>query len=295
MSAVSPPECKMSLPRHLSLLLEKKTGKRCNWGFVDTDRPRPTPSAPVGACSRALLGVDYHPHNQGGGAQSFLLVTVAPSDRRLAEHPPPFCVVNPCEARSSGWVILPPHPSQTDWVPAGPRPVAARVGVRPVGHPPAFQAQSGFVGPAGDWLGARRLVENLVSAEKGGERRAAPPPPPGGGASLSSSGPAREPAHNHSLPALAPFHPQAPIQLSTCILLFSQSLGNPPPLSPPSFFLAPPAYPTLAWLTLTHPDAIFSPPSLWSLASQIRGSFPRQPWPSPTPPGMGGWVGGCVC
>lgn len=154
--------------------------------------------------------------------------------------PPPFCVVNPCEARSSGWVILPPHPSQTDWVPAGPRPVAARVGVRPVGHPPAFQAQSGFVGPAGDWLGARRLVENLVSAERGGERRAAPPPPPGGGASLSSSGPAREPAHNHSLPALAPFHPQAPIQLFTCILLFSQSLGNPPPhLSPPSFFLAP--------------------------------------------------------
>lgn len=109
---------------------------------------------------------------------------------------PPLSLVNPYTAKSFGWVLLPP-PSQTDWVPAGPRPVAARVGVRPAGHSPAFQAQSGFVGPAGDWLGARRLVENLVSAERG-ERRAAPPPPPGGGAFICSRRPAREPAHNHS-------------------------------------------------------------------------------------------------
>lgn len=186
-------------------------------------------------------------------------------------------------------------------MPAGPRSVAARVGVRPAGHPPAFQAQSGFVGPAGDWLGARRLVENLVSAERGGERRAAPPPPPCGGASFSSRGPAlpaREPAYNHSLPILAPFHPQTSIHpalhLPPALLPIPGDLPS-PHLSPPSFSLAPPAYPILAWLTLTHPDAIFSPPSLWSLASPILGSFPRQPWPSPTPPGMGGWVGGCVC
>lgn len=35
------------------------------------------------------------------------------------------------------------------------------------------------------------------------------------------------------LPTLAPFHPQAPIPLSTCNLLFSQSLETPPPTPPP--------------------------------------------------------------
>lgn len=187
---------------------------------MDTDRPRPNPSAPMGAGSRAPLGVDYHLHHPSGGSRSFPLVTVAPSDRGLAEAshpppPPPLNLVNPYMAKSFGWV-LPPPPSQTDWVPAGLRPVAARVGVRPVGHSPAFQAQSGFVGPAGDWLEARRLVENLVSAQRG-ERRAAPPPPPGGGAFICSRRPAREPAHNHSpLSHLSTSKPPSHTPPATC-------------------------------------------------------------------------------
>lgn len=227
-------------------------------------RPRPPPPAPMGACSRHPRDRSPPPQQCGGPGPFHWLPSHLPtadwqSVPSPAPHPPPFCVVNPCAARFPDWVLRPP-PAQTDWVPAGPSPVAARVGVRPAGHPPAFQAQSGFVGPAGDWLGARRLVENLVSAERGGERRAAPPPlrPP-------ARPPGSQHTTTHSLPALAPFHPQAPIPLSTCILLFSQSPGLPPPnthLSPPSFSLAPPAYPTLAWLTLTHPDAIFRPPSL---------------------------------
>lgn len=192
-----------------------KTGKWCTWGFVDTDRPRPNPSAPMGADSRAPLGVDYHLHHPSGRSRSFLLVTVAPSDRRLAEAslptpPPPLSIVNPYVARSSGWV-LPPPPSQTDWVPAGPRPVAARVGVRTAGHSPALQAQSGFVGPAGDWLGARRLVENLVSAQRGGERRAAPPPPPGGGASSVRADQPSQPGSLHTTtPRSRTFPPPSP-------------------------------------------------------------------------------------
>lgn len=70
-----------------SLLLVKKDRKTVHLGLCG-HRPRPTLSAPMGACSRAPLGVDYHPHKQGGWARSFLLVTVAPSDRRLAELPP---------------------------------------------------------------------------------------------------------------------------------------------------------------------------------------------------------------
>lgn len=232
---------------------EKKTRKRCTWGFVDTDRPRPNPSAPMGADSRAPLGVDYHLHHPSGGSRSFPLVTVAPSDRGLAEAshpppPPPLNLVNPYMAKSFGWV-LPPPPSQTDWVPAGPRPVAARVGVRPAGHSPAFQAQSGFVGPAGDWLGARRLVENLVSAQRGGERRAAPPPPPGGGAFICSRRlalPAWEPAHNHSLLShLSTPKPPSHSPPATCSS--PNPWRTPPPnFSPLSFPLFLPAYPSLA-------------------------------------------------
>lgn len=153
-------------------------------------------------------------------------------------------LVNPYMAKSFGWV-LPPPPSQTDWVPAGPRPVAARVGVRPAGHSPAFQAQSGFVGPAGDWLEARRLVENLVSAQRG-ERRAAPPPPPGGGAFICSRRPAWEPAHNHSpLSHLSTSKPPSHTPPATCSS--PNPWRTPPPnFSPLSFPLFFPAYPSLA-------------------------------------------------
>lgn len=65
-------------------------------------------------------------------------------------------------------------------------------------------------------------------------------------------------------------------------------LGDPPPhLSPAFLSLLVPLH-TPAPLTLTHPGAIFRPPSFHSRTSPILGSFPRQPWPSP--PGVGGWV-----
>lgn len=131
----------------------------------------------------------------------------------------------------------------------------------------------------GDWLGARQRVENLVSTERGGEHRAAPPPPPG---------PRRlpQPAPTQSRRLYTPFRPYTFISprphpaLHLCAAL-------PIPRGPPphTSSLPPPAP-----LSLTHPDAIFSPPSLLSRASPILGSFPRQPWPSPTPPGVGGWV-----
>lgn len=114
------------------------------------------------------------------GPQPFLLAAVTPVDVDWPRPAPLPCAINPCAARPAGWLGEPPPSApQTARVPAGPRSAAARVGVSPAGRLPALPAQSGFVGPAGGWLGARRRVENLVSSGREGERRAAPPPLPG--------------------------------------------------------------------------------------------------------------------
>lgn len=205
------------------------------------------------------------------------------------------CAINPCAAGFSGRGGLLRAAAaggrQTGRVPAGPRPAAARVGVRLAGHSPALPAQSGFVGPARVWLGARRRVENLVSAGLGRRTQ--------GGAPSSAQAVAPPSAR-----ADQPFQPQRPNTPSPPPFSTPKSTsrprsypahlpipGDPPPyLSPSSLSLLVPL-PTPAPLTLTHPSAIFRPPSLPCSSSPILGSFPRQPWPLPTPPGVGGWVG----
>lgn len=210
--------------------------------------------------------------------------------RRLAEtcYPGP-CVINPCAAASSGRVGVPPPTQQTVRVPADPRTAAARVGVRPAGCPPALSAQSGFVGPDGGWLGARRRVENLVSSGLGRRTQGGAPSSAQAGAPPSARGDQPSQPRRLYTPPQPPLLPPNPYPALHPIPPIFQSLGSLPRTSRlPLFPFWSPCLPQPH--SLTHPGAIFRPPSLPSSTSPILGSFPRQPWPSPTPPGVGGWV-----
>lgn len=133
-------------------------------------------------------------------------------------------------------------------------------------------------------------MENLVSTGRGGERRAAsPPPPPRWRLPQPAPTSPRRPGACTPPPSDTP--PRSVPSPRPCPALRARPalLPLPSPISLASLSLLVPL-PTPAPLTLTHPGAIFSPPSLQSRASPILGLFPRQPWPSPTPPGVGGWV-----
>lgn len=136
------------------------------------------------------------------------------------------CAINPCAAGFSGRggllrAAAAAGGRQTGRVPAGPRPAAARVGVRLAGHSPALPAQSGFVGPARVWLGARRRVENLVSAGLGRRTQ--------GGAPSSAQAVAPPSAR-----ADQPFQPQRPNTPSPPPPFYPQIHVPPSVLSRPS-------------------------------------------------------------
>lgn len=143
------------------------------------------------------------------------------------------CAINPCAAGFSGRggllrAAAAAGGRQTGRVPAGPRPAAARVGVRLAGHSPALPAQSGFVGPARVWLGARRRVENLVSAGLG--RRTQGGAPSSAQAVAPPSARADQPfqPQRPNTPSPPPFLPPNPRPALGPIPLISQSLGTLP-------------------------------------------------------------------
>jgi len=199
--------------------------------------------------------------------------------------PAPLTLARP--RSRAGWGTSPPADSSGASWPAprrGPR--GCQAGQAPARPPSTKRPCGARQGLARGQAASGKSRERGVGEENAGRR---PLLRPGSGASLSPRGPALSaPALVHS--PLTPFSTPKSTSLSPSYPAHLPIPGEPPPhLSLASLSLLVPL-PTPAPLTLTHPGAIFRPPSLPSSTSPILGSFPRQPWPSPTPPGVGGWV-----
>lgn len=222
---------------------------------------------------------------------SFPLADAAPADRRLAEaHSLRPCAVNPYATASSRWVPPPPGPadgSGASWPAPRSGPRGCQAGGAAARLPSTKRLCGACRGLAGGQAASGKSRERWEGrGTQGGapsSARALAPP-------LARADQPSQSWRLYTPLCPAPFHPQGPIPLFIHILPFLDP-GDFPLLLSLAFFSLLVLLPTPAPLTLTHCGAIFRPLSLPSLTSPILGSFPRQPWPSPTPPG----VGGCVC
>ncbi|KAK2088572.1 hypothetical protein P7K49_034479 [Saguinus oedipus] len=242
------------------------------------------PRAPSEGRAQPPLAPRGRPPAPGLCPSHWLLSRLPTTDWPKPAFPAPERLTPARPRPRAGWGTLPPtvDSSGASW-PAPCRGPRGCQGGRAPAHPPCTKRLCGACrGLAGGQAASGKSREREEGrATRGGApssaRALAPPSARGDQPSQPQRLYTPFPSPN---PRLSPLHPRIPP-------IFQSPGTIPHTLSHVSLFLLVPL-PTPAPLTLTHPSAIFSPPSLRSRASPILGSFPRQPWPSPTPPG-GSW------